>query len=172
MECLSYIQILGTILIMKTAVTLTFSSVNDQGKIFRLYNMHDHTITILSGAVGVTLSLRGSAVPNNSYVNAADIDNMDDTALLCCTDKPGCCRNNTKEGHWYFPDGKIVPYNKNRQGFRRDRGDGVVRLKQNGMSAYRGLFYCEVPDANNENQTVYVHIGKFRIIHKSDVDCI
>ena len=134
--------------------------------------MHDHTITILSGAVGVTLSLRGSAVANNSYVNAADIDNTDDGALLCCTDKPGCCGNaSNREGQWYFPDGMTVRYN-NTQGFRRNRGSGVVRLKRNGASTDRGLFYCEIPDASSENQTVYVHIGKFCIIHKSDVDCI
>ena len=121
--------------------------------------MHDHTITILSDAVGVTLSLHGSAVANNSYVNAADIGDMDDSALLCCTNKPGCCGNaSNREGQWYFPNGVRVRYN-NTQGFRRDRGDRVVRLKQNGMSTDRGLFYCEVPDANDTNRTVYVHIG-------------
>ena len=120
--------------------------------------MHDYTITILPGAVGITLSLRGSAVPNNSYVNVADIDNTDGGALLCCTDKPGCCGSENREGQWYFPNGTMVRYN-NPQGFRRDRGDGVVRLKQNGASTDRGLFYCEVPDANDTNQTVYVHIG-------------
>ena len=120
---------------------------------------HDYTIAILSGTVGVTLSLHGSAVANNSYVNVADIGNTDDSALLCCTDKPGCCGNrNNKQGHWYFPNGMTVRYN-NTQGFRRNRDSGVVRLKRNGMSTDRGLFYCEVPDANDTNQTVYVHIG-------------
>ena len=123
---------------------------------FLIDYMHDY---ILSGAVGVTLSLHGSAVANNSYVNVADIGNTDDSALLCCTNKSGCCGSD-REGQWYFPDGMMVPFN-NPQGFRRDRGDGVVRLKQNhyGMSTDRGLFYCEVPDANNKIQTVYVHIG-------------
>ena len=162
MEFLTYIQIyIGTILIMKTAETLTLDSVNDsQGKkkIFRLC-----MIIRLPGAVGVTLSLRGYAVPNNSYVNAADIDNTDDGALLCCTDKPGCCGNDSnREGQWYFPNGMRVRHEN--QGFRRDRSDGVVRLKQNGMSTDRGLFYCEVPDANDENQTVYVYIGNDHLI--------
>ena len=132
--------------------------------------MHDYTITILTGAVGVTLSLHGYAVANNSYVNVADIGNTNDSALLCCTDKLGCCGNKSnKQGHWYFPNRVMVPYTIKR-GLQRNRGDGVVRLKQNGTSTDRGLFYCKVPDANNENQTVYVYIGNARIIHKSNVD--
>ena len=85
----------------------------------------------------------------------------DDAALLCHTNKTDCCDKPNKAGEWYYPNGTIVGIKaKSQDGFYRNRGTQVVRLnRHNGSFTERGLFQCEIPDSNNMNQTVYVHIS-------------
>ena len=90
---------------------------------------------------------------------AIDAIGENDAALLCHTDKPGCCRAN-RTGEWYFPNGTKV--GRFQDEFYRDRETQVVRLNRHKGSFTefeRGLFQCEIPDSSNMTQTVYVHIG-------------
>ena len=117
-----------------------------------------------TGSDGVRLTLNNASIANNSYVDVDDIGEGD-AALLCHTNKTGCCgdRNGLREGEWYFPNGDIVrTMGGNEDEFYRDRATKVVRLNhQQGTFAERGCFRCNVPDASNTTQTVYVNIGKF-----------
>ena len=108
------------------------------------------------------LSLNRHPIANNSYVDVNDIGEYDD-ALLCHTDKPDCCYPyyGLRVGEWYYPNGSRVRIQGGYQDeFYRNRGAQIVRLnRRQGTFTARGLFRCEVPDINNNIQTVYVNIG-------------
>ena len=119
-------------------------------------------------AGSVYLSLRGLHLDSNSYVDVDDVGE-DSNALLCHTNKTGCCGdiNNptNRVGEWYFPGGGMVQIRKGNQNlFYRDRGVKIVRLNRHGMASERGHFRCEVPDDNNVKHNLYIIIGMFSMI--------
>ena len=120
---------------------------------------------------GVSLSLKGAAIANDGYVDVDDIGESDTDALLCHTNKPGCCGTHpNREGEWYSsnmsPVGTMASHIEagHTSYFSRNRGDSVVRLLRVGTPIERGRFYCEVQDASGVNQTIYVNIGKCVIV--------
>ena len=118
---------------------------------------------LLLATEGVSLTLNGVPVANNSYVDIEDIGESDD-ALLCSTDKTDCCTpdDGTRAGEWYFPDETKVSIrgaNPPENLFYRNRGQSVVRLNRHGNPSERGLFRCQVPDASNTMQSIYINIG-------------
>ena len=112
--------------------------------------------------MGVFLSLKGQFIANNSYVYIDDIGEYDD-ALLCHTNKTDCCYLLPyRAGEWYFPNGaSVVNLGRSYGEFYRDRGPQVVRLnrRKGTFATARGIFRCEVPDANYNMQTIYINIG-------------
>ena len=144
--------------------------------------------------VGVSLVVQGVSVPNNSLVDVDDVlytENNDIPlnvyrvnhykALLCVTDLVKCCRIQ-RIGNWYFPNGSAVRdinldriYSKQLVTFRSIRGQnefrsghqfyGSVRLFRRYSTSIRGLFRCELPDANNVTQTLYANIGENNYKH-------
>ena len=117
---------------------------------------------------GVSLSLGGTAIANDGYVDVDDIGFYNDHALLCHTDKTDCCRGSNTAGDWYFPDRTRVGSNteninlRHTRYFFRNRDNSVVRLRRREAPTERGRFYCEVPNASDVNQTIYVNIGKLK----------
>ena len=125
---------------------------------------------------GVTLTLNGVNITNNSNVLVTDISEggfgvtgIDDGGLLCITDKSDCCRasdnpNAGGQGEWYFPNGNLVPILGTQYGesdiFYRNRDTRLVRLNRVGNPPGRGLFRCEVPNAEGITVTLYVNIGE------------
>ena len=118
--------------------------------------------------MGVSLSLRGVSIANNSYVDIDYIGEHHD-ALLCHTNKTDCCvYKYARAGEWYFPNGtkvNILGYNPPENYFYRNRGQSVVRLNGRGSPSQRGRFRCEVPDANNNKQNVFINIGMCNAIN-------
>lgn len=124
---------------------------------------------------GVSLSLRGTSLPNNSYVDVNDIGEggtggaSDAEGVLCLTNKQNCCGasqvGGDPLGQWFFPNGSVVDSRSSNIAssradyFFRNRFQSVVRLLQVGQPDERGLFRCEVPNAFNVNQTLYVNMG-------------
>ena len=112
---------------------------------------------------GVWLSLNGTAIANDSYV---DIGCNDEGALLCHTDRMDCCPGSNAAGNWFFPNGTRVEdlgYNYERTStsfFSRGKGPSVIRLRRRGTPTKRQRFYYEVPDANDVMQIIYVNIGE------------
>ena len=119
-------------------------------------------------AEGVTLSLNGAVIANDGYVNVDDIGEGDFNALLCYTNKTDCCRGN-RAGEWFFPNRTRIGTRVDNDGtghtsyFFRDRGEHVVRLKRADYPSERGRFYCEVPNIQNVDQTIYINIGMFSL---------
>ena len=125
--------------------------------------------------VGVSLSLKGADIANDGYVNVDDIGvGNDSNALLCHTDKTDCCKSPYMiNGNWYFPNGTVVEglsaikkSNKSTNDtLARNRGNnGVVRLYRLGSPTDRGHFYCVVPNAAGNNQTIYVNLCKLIVV--------
>ena len=85
----------------------------------------------------------------NSLIPITDVGDAGVTgeaALLCRTDKPGCC-SGTREGEWLYPNGTAVRTNAKGPSdpFYRNRGTNVVRLnRRNGATGPTGLYCCEV----------------------------
>ena len=99
---------------------------------------------------------------NNSNVTLEDIGEGDD-ALLCITNQTACCRPpytgdmRLALGNWFFPNGTRVPSSGNQWDFHRTRGQMVVLLHRR-RGGEEGVYRCEIPDAMNVNQTVYIGV--------------
>ena len=124
--------------------------------------------------VGVSLSLKGADIANDGYVDVDDIGTGNDSnALLCHTDKTDCCKSPYMiMGNWYFPNGTVVEglsaiiksgRNTNNSLARNRGSNSVVHLYSYGSPTDRGHFYCVVPNAAGDNQTIYVNLCKFAI---------
>ena len=101
------------------------------------------------------MSLRGTTYQNNSIVILEDIGEGDD-ALLCKTNQTACCRN-PAIGNWFFPNGTRVSSSSNQWDFHRDRGQMVVRMHRR-RGGVEGIYRCEIPDAVNVTQSLYIGV--------------
>ena len=125
--------------------------------------------------------LLGQTIPNNSLVNLDDLAYQDPNlagftqdptnangreTLMCVTDVVACCES-PELGNWHLPAGSVGGSGQ----FRINRGQneeingqqlyGSVRLWRRYTPNERGLFRCELPDANGVNQNLYVNICEF-----------
>ena len=89
----------------------------------------------------------------------------DDDALLCITNQTACCRRpytgGNALGNWFFPNGTRVPSassaSSEKLDIYRDRGQMVVRMHRR-RGGVEGIYRCEIPDAMNVNQTIYIGV--------------
>ena len=108
----------------------------------------------------VYLSLDDVFIPNHGYVFIDDISMSgvtDPTPLLCHTNRPtgGAIHSG---GDWISPSDIIVGNLNSGQvpGFGRNRGPMEVRLWRTTGDPVVGIYLCEVMDATETLQTVYV----------------
>ena len=91
-----------------------------------------------------------------------DIGEGDD-ALSCMTNQTACCRppytgeNRSAIGNWFFPNGTRVPSSGSQWDFYRNRGQMVVLLNRR-RGGVEGIYRCEIPDAMNVSQTIYIGV--------------
>ena len=108
---------------------------------------------------GVSFWLRGTTYLNNSLVTLEDIGEGVD-ALHCVTDQNACCRpphTGVLIGNWYFPNGSRVVSFGEYWDFHRIRGQSVVYLNRR-RGGEDGIYHCEIPDAMNVIQTIYIGV--------------
>ena len=111
--------------------------------------------TGISGAGGVRFSLNGTVYQNNSLVTLEDIGEWsDDDALLCLTDQTAG-EMGPPIGNWFFPNGTRVAALYIQWGFYRTGGHMVVSLHRR-RGGEDGIYHCEIPDAMNVIQTIYI----------------
>ena len=96
-------------------------------------------------------------LPNNSAAPLLDVGEGGN-ALLCKTNKEECCGiPPNRVGEFYNPNGVQVPIAKQQQGFYRNRGQKVIRLNRRvGVTSPAGRYRCEIPDADDVVQKIYV----------------
>ena len=86
-----------------------------------------------------------------------------DGALVCITKLTACCRPPyTGEvrpaiGNWFFPNGTRVPSSGSQWDIYRDRGQMVIRMNRT-RGEVDGIFRCEIPDAENVTQFIYIGV--------------
>ena len=113
---------------------------------------------------GVRFWLRGTVYQNNSLVTLENIGIGGD-ALHCVTDQPPCCQPpytgesyfGLLPGHWFFPNGSRLPSSRQQWDFFRTRGQSMVRMNRR-RGGVNGIYSCEIPDAMNVTQTIYVGV--------------
>ena len=127
----------------------------------------------------VYLSLNGTVIPNHGYVEIGDIGSISDNkALLCHTNGPatqGNSQNLQPRGEWYAPNGNRVGISPPVPGFTRNRGAMVVRLGESTGTPLEGIYRCEIEDADDTLQTVYVGLynaGAGRVINNTICHCV
>ena len=117
-------------------------------------------LAISTGAgVGFRFILKRTAYQNNSLVSLADIGEGRD-ALFCIANQTACCRPpyfTRAIGNWYFPNGTRVPSSGQQWDLHRTRGQMVVLLHRR-RGGENGIYRCEVPDATNVTQTIYIGV--------------
>ena len=104
--------------------------------------------------------LNGQLYPNNSVVTLTDIgDIFNGPALFCLTPSTECCsatetpNEATATREWYLPDGTVLPAITS---FSREQVSSAVSLYRNGAASPTGVFRCDVPDASETSQSIYV----------------
>ena len=96
-----------------------------------------------------------------------DIGENDD-ALLCKTNQ---IDEMSPIGNWFFPNETRVPSEGVSWDFYRNRGQMVVRLHRR-RGGKEGIYRCEIPDAMNVIQTIYIGVysastGEWSILYCS-----
>ena len=122
----------------------------------------DIGISFFPGAGGVWLSLKNITYQNNSIVMLENIGE-DDDALLCITNLTACCQppytgvNGSVLGNWFFPNGTGVSGSNNQSDFHTTKGQMVVRMNRR-RGGVEGIYRCQIPDAINVIQTIYIGV--------------
>lgn len=107
---------------------------------------------------GVYLSLNGTLMGNESYVNITAIGEGEAEALLCLTDLYQFTNTDSERvGNWYFPNQSVVATTGD---IYIKRGLGFVSLnRNNSVTMPTGLFRCEILDANRTKQNIYIEVN-------------
>ena len=127
------------------------------GKLFCDFKHYDVDVSFPA------IVLKGTPYQNNSIVTLENIGEGD-AALLCITNLTACCRRPyTSEmgpptlGNWFFPNGTRVPSTGSQWDFHRTRGQMKVLL-QRRRGGEEGIYRCEISDAMNVTQTIYIGV--------------
>ena len=123
--------------------------------------LFNRTLSVTVSFTDVYLSLNGIIIPNHGYVPISSIplNNNDDTALLCHTNRlPPQEHEKHSGGDWFSPNGTRVGSegSTNVPGFVRNRSSMAVRLKRTNGAAPEGIYWCSVKDDLGPTWTVYV----------------
>ncbi len=113
---------------------------------------------------------------NNSVVTITDIG-VGDNALFCLSNSSSCCRgsNGVASGEWFLPGGfSPIPSggetSSNDHDFSRSRRSSAVLLnRRNNAIEPEGLYRCDVIDARNVVQSLYVQIDQSKYNYCSTV---
>ena len=89
----------------------------------------------------------------------------DNGALFCISNLTTCCRgeNGSVLGQWFFPNETKVPNefisetSQPKWDFFRDRGQMTILMHRRG-GGVDGIYHCEIPDAMNVTQTIYIGV--------------
>ncbi len=114
--------------------------------------------------------------PNNSIVNISDIG-VGDNALFCLSNSSSCCRgiDGVASGEWFLPGGSSPIDDRGESSstadFSRSRRSNAVLLnRRNNAIGPEGPHRCDVIDARNITQSLYIGIHQSKFIMKIQYD--
>ena len=134
--------------------------------------MHSQQFTDFSVA-GLTLSLRGIAIANQSDVRIIDVglNYPDEEAIICRTDLMACCNSaasgGSRRGNWTFPNGSAVGGSGARGDMfvTRDDLQQVVLQRRNNALGPLGTYCCMVETNSHPNgASICVNLGKIHAL--------
>ena len=110
--------------------------------------------------------MNGKILASNINIFIEDIGILAPNQLVCTSDLIPCCRTPTKQGDWYFPDGrKVIHTSHGAVAFHRNRDDdGNVNLFRvsNTVLSPTGRFCCETKNSTENNQTICVNVCELK----------
>jgi hypothetical protein len=99
----------------------------------------------------------------NPVFNITDIG-AEASALLCRTDRIGCCgnvANEMRQGEWHYPNGSLVRISNFEDDFYRNRGTMTVRLhRRNNALEPTGRYCCKVATMANSSSVACIDLSK------------
>ena len=104
------------------------------------------------------VSFMGQKLTNHSYVNLT-LRNMSNNLLVGChTDLMTCCSSsNIHQGDWYFPNGERVKLKEDGLYIYKKCGNKQVSiLFKNAAVIPSGIFRCDIPTSNTENDSLVI----------------
>ena len=104
------------------------------------------------------VSFMRQKLTNHSYVNL-NLRNMSNNLLVKChTDLMTCCNSsNIHQGDWYFPNGERVKLKEDGVNIYKKCGNKQVSiLHKNDAIIPSGIFRCDIPTSNTENDSLVV----------------
>ena len=129
----------------------------------RVHNRSNILIIFKKFTSDLGFYLNGQMYPNNSIVTITDIG-VGDNALFCLSESSSCCRSDgMASGEWFLP-GASSPINGSGELFstanfsRSRRSSAVLLNRRNDTIRPEGLYRCDVIDAGNITQSLYIGI--------------
>ncbi len=131
-----------------------------------LIAIYRYILKLLYLILGLGFYLNGQMYPNNSIVTITDIE-VGDNALFCLSNSSSCCRSRDgmARGQWFLPGGSSSISGNGESfsmaNFSRSRRPSAVLLnRRNNAIGPEGLYRCDVIDARNITQTLYIGINQ------------
>lgn len=114
----------------------------------------------LSGA-GLNITLNGRVVSSGEVV-ITDVGEGPDAALICRTNKSGCCNEYpSRQGEWILPNGTLIAHNTSSEDFYTSRGPQQVLLhRRNNAMQPLGEYCCIVDTSTTANATICINMSK------------
>ena len=97
-------------------------------------------------------------LPNNSVLS---LNGLGSRSVLCTTSLQQCCLTR-RAGSWFYDDERLGEYENSTEWelYQSWQDDRSVRLNRGSEAAFieGGLYYCEIPDIDNNLQYLYIGI--------------
>jgi hypothetical protein len=106
---------------------------------------------------GVSLLLNGELKLNNSVIVWREIGE-DGSSLFCLTDNMDCCDAASNSGNWVDTNNDAITDNTTNAVYQGYRRNSILLQRQEMVSTIKGIFHCDIVDANNTMQYLYVGI--------------
>lgn len=96
---------------------------------------------------------------NNSVIAQSEIGEGGGS-LICLTDNMDCCKDTSNFGYWIDSDNDTISKDIS-NGIYQELRANLILLQRQEMASnhqFNGIFRCDIVDANNQMQHLYVGI--------------
>ena len=122
-------------------------------------NTERHSYNLKLFCTDLTLSYRGQRLANNSLLSLENLTTSN--PIYCVSALPACC-DTVRADSWFLPGAVSVNVSvaDSEPLYQSWSGDRAIQLPRSSMCSTleKGLYHCDVPDAKNITQTLYIGI--------------